>query len=157
VDVVLCYSPDRLARKFAYQALLIEEFARAGVKVEFVNGPRGDSPEDQLLVQFQGMFAEYEKALQMVLRLLAFNAEAWLAEHLNAYLADPDEYRAITRNLLHHSGQLDYTPDQITVTLDRPDSPRLARALALLTDELNNTPARLPGDPRPLTYRLAQA
>ncbi len=62
VDVVLCYSPDRLARKFAYQALLIEEFARAGTRVEFIKGPRGDSPEDQLLVQFQGMFAEYEKA-----------------------------------------------------------------------------------------------
>ncbi|ROO59780.1 site-specific DNA recombinase [Micromonospora sp. Llam0] len=62
VDVILCYSPDRLARKFAYQALLIEEFSRAGTRVEFVNGPRGDSPEDALLVQFQGMFAEYEKA-----------------------------------------------------------------------------------------------
>ena len=58
VDVVLVYSPDRLARKFAYQALLLEEFARAGVRAEFVKGPRGDSPEDQLLVQFQGMFAE---------------------------------------------------------------------------------------------------
>ena len=65
VDVILCYSPDRLARKFAYQALLIEEFARAGVRVEFVKGPRGDSPEDQLMVQFQGMFAEYEKAQLM--------------------------------------------------------------------------------------------
>ncbi|NQE86067.1 recombinase family protein [Nocardia terpenica] len=62
IDVVLCYSPDRLARKFAYQALLIEEFTRAGVRVEFVRGPRGDTPEDQLMVQFQGMFAEYEKA-----------------------------------------------------------------------------------------------
>ena len=39
VDVVLCYSPDRLARKFAYQALLIEEFARAGVRTQFVRGP----------------------------------------------------------------------------------------------------------------------
>ena len=66
LDVVLVYSPDRLARKFAYQALLLEEFARAGVRVEFVrNGPRGDSPEDELLVQFQGMFAEYEKAQLM--------------------------------------------------------------------------------------------
>jgi site-specific DNA recombinase len=65
VDVVLCYSPDRLARKFAYQALLVEEFARAGTRVQFVRGPRGDSPEDQLLVQFQGMFAEYEKAQLM--------------------------------------------------------------------------------------------
>ncbi|MGP4092709.1 recombinase family protein, partial [Streptomyces sp. KR55] len=65
VDVVVVYAPDRLARKFAYQALLIEEFARAGTRVEFVRGPRGDSPEDQLLVQFQGMFAEYEKAQLM--------------------------------------------------------------------------------------------
>ena len=66
LDVVLCYSPDRLARKFAYQALLIEELARCGVRVEFINnGARGDSPEDQLLVQFQGMFAEYEKAQLM--------------------------------------------------------------------------------------------
>jgi site-specific DNA recombinase len=54
VDVVLCYSPDRLARKFAYQALLIEEFTRAGSRVEFVKGPRGDSPEDQLLVGVPG-------------------------------------------------------------------------------------------------------
>ena len=54
VDVVLCYSPDRLARKFAYQALLIEEFARAGTRVEFLNGPRGESPEDQLLVGVSG-------------------------------------------------------------------------------------------------------
>ena len=36
VDVVLCYSPDRLARKFAYQVLLIEEFARAGTRVKFI-------------------------------------------------------------------------------------------------------------------------
>ncbi len=39
------------------------------------------------------------RGLQMVLRLLARGAEAWLAEHLNAYLADPDEYRAIARGL----------------------------------------------------------
>ena len=97
------------------------------------------------------------RGLQMVLRLLAFNAEAWLAEHLNAYLADPDEYRAITRNLLHQGGQVDYTSKAITVTLDRPDSPRVARALHLLTQELNNTPARLPGDRRPITYQIAAA
>ena len=42
--MVLCYSPDRLARKFAYQALLIEEFTRAGTRVEFVKGPPGDTP-----------------------------------------------------------------------------------------------------------------
>ena len=97
------------------------------------------------------------RGLQMVLRLLAFNAEAWLAEHLNAYLANPDEYRAITRNLLHHGGHVDHTSKSITVTLDQPDTPRIARALHLLTEELNNTPAHMPGDPRPITYRVRPA
>src|SRR5660397_114258 len=77
------------------------------------------------------------RGLQMVLRLLAFNAEAWLAEHFNAYLADPDEYRAILRNLLHLGGQAEYTAKTITVTLDRPASPRVARAMQLLTEQLN--------------------
>ncbi len=62
VEVVLCYSPDRLARKYAYQALLIEEFARVGSEIRFVKGPKADTPEDELLLQFQGMIAEYEKA-----------------------------------------------------------------------------------------------
>jgi len=44
LDVVLVYSPDRLARKFAYQALLIEEFARCGTRVEFVKGPGATAP-----------------------------------------------------------------------------------------------------------------
>ena len=61
IEVVLCYAPDRLARKFAYQALLIEEFTRAGTR-GVRQGPARRLPEDQLLVQFQGMFAEYEKA-----------------------------------------------------------------------------------------------
>lgn len=97
------------------------------------------------------------RGLQMVLRLLAFNAEAWLAEHLNAYLTDNDEYRAITRHLLHLGGQIDYTTTTITITLDRPDTPRTARALTLLTDELNTTPAHIPGDHRPITYRVRPA
>ena len=96
------------------------------------------------------------RGLQMVLRLLAFNAEAWLAEHFNAYLADPDEYRAILRNLLHLGGEITYRPATVTITLDQPDSPRIAQALRMLTDELNTTPAHIPGDPRPLTYQVAQ-
>jgi len=97
------------------------------------------------------------RGLQMVLRLLAFNAEAWLAEHLNAYLGDPDEYRSILRNLLHLAGQVDYTTKTITVTLDRPDRPRVARALQLLAEELNTNPACLPGDRRPITYQVTAA
>src|SRR5580700_7460035 len=62
IQVALAYSPDRLSRKYAYQILLIEEFARHGVETVFVKAPQGTSPEDQLLVQFQGMIAEYERA-----------------------------------------------------------------------------------------------
>jgi site-specific DNA recombinase len=62
IQVVLAYAPDRLSRKYAYQVLLIEEFARHGVETLFVRAPQGASAEDQLLVQFQGMIAEYERA-----------------------------------------------------------------------------------------------
>src|SRR5467141_847005 len=62
IQAVLVYSPDRLSRKYAYQILLIEEFARHGVETRFLNAPQGATAEDQLLVQFQGMIAEYERA-----------------------------------------------------------------------------------------------
>ena len=91
----------------------------------------------------------------MVLRLLAAAAEHWLGNRLNDYLRDPDEYRAITRNLLHLGGTITRTPRVITVTLDPPAAPRIARALGLLLDEINATPPRMPGDTRPITYQLA--
>jgi site-specific DNA recombinase len=62
IEVVLAYAPDRLSRKYAYQILLIEELARHGVETRFVKAPQGATAEDQLLVQFQGMIAEYERA-----------------------------------------------------------------------------------------------
>jgi site-specific DNA recombinase len=62
-EVLLCHAPDRLARRYAYQVLLLEELARAGVEVVFARGgERSGSPEDELLRQFQGMIAEYERA-----------------------------------------------------------------------------------------------
>ena len=62
IQAVLALSPDRLSRKYAYQVLLTEELARHGVDVVFVKAPRSETPEDQLLLQFQGMIAEYERA-----------------------------------------------------------------------------------------------
>ncbi len=62
IHAVLAYAPDRLSRKYAYQILLIEELARHGVETRFVKAPQGATAEDQLLVQFQGMIAEYERA-----------------------------------------------------------------------------------------------
>ncbi|HEX2807775.1 MAG TPA: recombinase family protein [Kineosporiaceae bacterium] len=96
VEVVLCYSPDRLARKFAYQALLIEEFTKAGTRVEFVKGRRGDSPEDQLMVQFQGMFAEYEKA-QIMERYRRGKAHRARAGSVNVLGGAPFGYRYLAK------------------------------------------------------------
>ncbi len=62
IDLVYVQSPDRLARSYAHQVLLIEEFAYAGTQVIFLNRPIGTTPEDSLLLQLQGMFAEYERA-----------------------------------------------------------------------------------------------
>src|SRR5437016_9259476 len=62
VDRLYVHSPDRLARKYAYQVLLVDEFRRAGVEVIFLNRALGHSPEDDLLLQVQGMIAEYERA-----------------------------------------------------------------------------------------------
>src|ERR1700694_3505371 len=62
IQAVLVYSPDRLSRKYAYQILLMEELARQGVETRFLNAPESATAEDQLLVQFQGMIAEYERA-----------------------------------------------------------------------------------------------
>lgn len=96
----------------------------------------------------------HRRALQMVLRLLAANAENWLAHHLNAYLQDNDEYRTTTRNLLHLGGTITYTDATVHIELNRPNTPRLARALTLLLDEIKQIDTRIPGDPRPLTYTL---
>ncbi|MCU1292390.1 MAG: Resolvase domain protein [Bryobacterales bacterium] len=62
LDRVYVHSPDRLARKYAYQVLLIDEWLRAGVEVIFLNRALSQSPEDDLLLQVQGMVAEYERA-----------------------------------------------------------------------------------------------
>jgi site-specific DNA recombinase len=62
IQAILVYAPDRLSRRYAHQVLLIEEFARGGVETLFARAPRGSTPEDELLVQFQGMIAEYERA-----------------------------------------------------------------------------------------------
>jgi site-specific DNA recombinase len=62
IEAVLVHAPDRLSRKYAYQVLLIEELARHGVQTVFIKAPQGTTAEDQLLVQFQGMIAEYERA-----------------------------------------------------------------------------------------------
>ena len=114
-------------------------------------------PANQIDPQAQvALLRTGRRGLQMVLRLLAHNAEHWLSDQLNAYLRDDDEYRAITRQTIIRgtAGIIAFAPETITVTLQRPAEPRVARALALLTDQINAVPLQIPGDTRPITYQL---
>ena len=139
-----------------------EKIARAEQKLAAANKDRdaipAKLPADVIDPAAQvALLRAGRRGLQMVLRLLAHNAEHWLASHLNAYLRDDDEYRAITRQTIIRgmAGAITYTPRQITVELDTPAAPRVARALSLLIEEINPTPPSLPGDTRPITNRLA--
>jgi site-specific DNA recombinase len=62
-EVVLVTAPDRLARRYAYQVVLVDELTRHGCEVVFVQQSLGASPAEQMLLQMQGVFAEYERAL----------------------------------------------------------------------------------------------
>ena len=61
VEAVVAHSPDRLARKYAYQVLLIDEFEKFGCQILFLNQPPPTDPESRLLVDIQGVVAEYER------------------------------------------------------------------------------------------------
>src|SRR3954452_21980355 len=96
VDTLYVHAPDRLARSYAHQVLLLEEFARAGTAVVFLNRPIGDTPEDNLLLQLQGMFAEYERAkvLERSRRGKRHRAQAGAVSVLSRA---PFGYRYVTR------------------------------------------------------------
>ena len=62
IDAIWCLSPDRLARSYAYQILILDEFARYQVPIRFADAPPLDDPQGRLLVQIQGVIAEHERA-----------------------------------------------------------------------------------------------
>jgi site-specific DNA recombinase len=116
VEVVLVYSPDRLARKYAYQALLIEEFAKAGTSVAFVKGPASDSPEDALLVQFQGMIAEYERA-QIIERTRRGKAHRARQGTVNVLSGAPFGYRYVRKNE-HADARYEVIPHEAAIVAE---------------------------------------
>ena len=60
---VLITAPDRLARNYVHQMLLVDELTQRGCRVEFVERPMSDDPHDQLLLQIRAAVAEYERTL----------------------------------------------------------------------------------------------
>jgi site-specific DNA recombinase len=74
-DVVWCLSPDRLARAYAYQVLVLDELEQFGVRVLFADAPAlDDDPQARLLTQVQGVIAEYERNAEFGISLVMPNA-----------------------------------------------------------------------------------
>jgi site-specific DNA recombinase len=109
IDRLYIHSPDRLARAYAYQFLLVEEFQQHGVELVFLNRDIGQSPEDQLLLQMQGMMAEYERA-KIMERSRRGKRHAATAGSVNPLCGAPFGYRYITR--YQGGGQARYEIDE---------------------------------------------
>ncbi|UCC30023.1 MAG: recombinase family protein [Phycisphaerales bacterium] len=91
------HSPDRLARKYAWQVLLVEELQRGGVELVFLNRTIGVSPEEDLLLQMQGMIAEYERT-KIMERSRRGKRHAARRGSVNVLAAAPYGYRYIGKH-----------------------------------------------------------
>jgi site-specific DNA recombinase len=111
VDRVYVHSPDRLARKYAYQVLLVDEFRRAGVEVIFLNRALGQSPEDDLLLQVQGMIAEYERA-KIIERHRRGKRHAARAGVINVLSGAPYGYRYVAKYAGGGHARYEIVPDE---------------------------------------------
>ena len=114
VDRLYVHSPDRLARKYAYQVLLVDEFRRAGVEVIFLNRALGQSPEDDLLLQVQGMIAEYERA-KIIERHRRGKRYAARSGVVNVLSGAPYGYRYVTKYAGGGQARYELVPDEAQV------------------------------------------
>ena len=93
LDVILITDPDRLARNYVHQVLLLEELQRHGCRVEFLDRPLSDDPHDQLLLQIRGAVAEYERTL-IAERTRRGRLHKLQSGHLLPWTRPPYGYRA---------------------------------------------------------------
>jgi site-specific DNA recombinase len=61
-EAVLIYDPDRLARRYSYQELLMDELKEAGIEIMFITIAAPKNSEEKILHGVRGLFAEYERA-----------------------------------------------------------------------------------------------
>jgi site-specific DNA recombinase len=97
VDRLYVLAPDRLARRYAHQMLLVDELRGCGVELVFVNRPLGTTPEDELLLQVQGVIAEYEHA-KILERTRRGRLQAARAGRISVLSHAPYGYRYIDRH-----------------------------------------------------------
>lgn len=108
------HSPDRLARKYAYQVLLVDEFRRHGVEIIFLNRAIGVSPEEDLLLQMQGMFAEYERA-KILERSRRGKRHGAQRGSVNVLSGAPFGYRYVTKHDGGGTAAYEIVPEQATI------------------------------------------
>ena len=113
VDRVYIHSPDRLARRHAHQALLLDELKRCGVEVVFLNRALGNSAEDELLVQVQGVIAEYERA-KIQERGRRGKRHAAQRGSVSAFSTAPYGYRYFPKGLAT-AARFEIVPEEATV------------------------------------------
>ena len=114
IDRLYVHSPDRLARKYAYQVLLVEELGRYGVEVVFLNRELGRSPEDDLLLQVQGMRAEYERA-KILERHRRGKLHAARSGAVNVLSGAPYGYRYVNKHDGGGQARYDILPEEARV------------------------------------------
>src|SRR6202165_3342608 len=96
IERIYVLAPDRLGRRHAHQVLLIEEFRRAGAEVVFLNRSIGGTAEDELLLQVQGVIAEYERA-KILERVRRGRLHAARSGSVSALTGAPFGYRYVSR------------------------------------------------------------
>jgi site-specific DNA recombinase len=111
---VYVLAPDRLARRYAHQVLLIEEFRRAGTDVVFLNHPIGGTAEDDLLLQVQGVIAEYERA-KILERSRRGRRHAARSGLLSAFTTAPYGYHYVPKGLGGGVARFDVVPEEARV------------------------------------------
>src|SRR5438034_3340635 len=114
LDRLYVHSPDRLARRYAYQVLLLEEFQRAGVEVCFLNRAPGETAEDALLLQVQGMVAEYERA-KILERSRRGKRHAAHAGQVSVLSTAPYGYRYLPPADREEPGRFEIVPEEARV------------------------------------------
>jgi site-specific DNA recombinase len=115
-ECVVITSPDRLARSYPHQWLLLEEFKKYGCSVSFVENPYQDSPQGRLLAQMQGMMAEYERSQILERTRRGKLHKARKGEYM-PWMANLYGYRYIPRQG-HLAPRVEIDPDQAAVVGD---------------------------------------
>ncbi len=122
LEAVWCLSPDRLARMYAYQVIVLDELARHGVRVRFADAPAlDDDPQARLLTQVQGVIAEYERA-----KIAERNrrGKLWRARMGEViFWKVPYGYRRVTRTATAPAHVVVYEPEAVVTESAEPPVP----------------------------------